>query len=197
MDPATRVVTFRALAINPAVEALQRRGVRRRGAAAGLIYLAGIAGVAGLIAAFVPTLVHQVNAFVDAVPGYVRDLTHGRGPFGFLETKYHVVERAEDLVNGKGGAKVAGGFGTVLDVTKTLATGVAGVITITFMTFFMLLEGPAWVERFYGLIPAEQGPRWRQVGYRVYRTIGGYVTGNLLISFIAATASTIVLLITG
>src|SRR3954469_20158278 len=130
MDPATRVVTFRALAINPAVQWLQGRGVKRRGTAAGLIYVLVIAGVAGLIAAFVPTLVHQVNNFVDSLPRYVDDLTSGKGPFGFLETKYHVKERVQDLVNGNGGAKVSGGFGAVIDVTKTLATGVAGVITI-------------------------------------------------------------------
>ena len=191
------VSLFLALAINPAVEALQRRGIRRRGAAAGLIYLAVLIVVGGLIAAFVPTLINQVNSFVDAVPGYIHDLTKGEGPFGFLETKYHVVERAQDLVNGKGGAQVAGGFGTVVDVTRTLATGVAGVITIIFMTFFMLLEGPAWIERFYALVPTDHQPRWRAVGHRIYRTIGGYITGNLLISAIAATASTIVLLITG
>ena len=26
-------------------------------------------------------------------------------------------------------------------------------------------------------------PRWRAVGHDIYRTVGGYVTGNLLISF--------------
>jgi predicted PurR-regulated permease PerM len=191
------VSLFLALAINPAVEALQRRGVKRRGAAAGLIYLVVVLAVAGLLAAFLPSLINQVNDFVKAVPGYIHDLTKGQGPFGFLETKYHVVERAQDLVNGKGGAKVAGGFGTVVDVTRTLATGVAGVITIIFMTFFMLLEGPAWVDRAYGLMPSDQQQRWHRVGHRIYQTVGGYVTGNLLISFIAATASTIVLLIMG
>src|SRR3954469_2214714 len=197
MDPATRVSLFLALAINPAIEALQRRGVKRRGTAAALIYVVVIVAVAGLIAAFVPTLVHQVNNFVDALPRYVDDLTSGKGPFGFLETKYHVEERVHDLVNGNGGTKVSGGFGAVIDVTRTLATGVAGVITIIFMTFFMLLEGPAWIERAYRLVPPHQEARWRAVGYRIYRTIGGYITGNLLISFIAAVSSTIVLLIMG
>jgi predicted PurR-regulated permease PerM len=191
------VSLFLALAINPAIEAIQHRGIKHRGTAAGLIYLTVVLAVAALIAAFVPTLVHQVNNFVDALPHYVSDLTSGKGPFGFLETKYHVVEKAQDLVKGNGGAKVSGGFGTVVDVTKTLATGVAGVITIIFMTFFMLLEGPTWIERFFGLVPPDQQSRWREVGHRIYKTIGGYITGNLLISFIAAVSSTIVLLIMG
>jgi len=66
-----------------------------------------------------------------------------------------------------------------------------------FMTFFMLLEGPAWVERFFGLLPERSRPRWRQVGYDIYRTVGGYVTGNLLISLIAGSLTTIVLLVMG
>ena len=56
----------------------------------------------------------------------------------------------------------------------------------------MLLEGPAWVERLYGLLPEEQQPRWRAIGDEIYRTIGGYVTGNLAISLIAGIVSTAV-----
>src|ERR671936_1123270 len=65
------------------------------------------------------------------------------------------------------------------------------------MTFFMLLEGPRWMDRIYGLLPLESQPRWRRVGYDIYRTVGGYVTGNLLISLIAGISSTIVLIIMG
>ena len=51
--------------------------------------------VAGLGALFIPTLVDQVNSFANKVPDYVHDLTHGRGRLGFLETKYHIVERVK------------------------------------------------------------------------------------------------------
>ena len=72
-----------------------------------------------------------------------------------------------------------------------------GVVTITFMTFFMLVEGPAWLERLYGLMPARSQARWRAIGHDIYRTVGGYVTGNLLISLIAGVATTIVLYLVG
>jgi predicted PurR-regulated permease PerM len=65
------------------------------------------------------------------------------------------------------------------------------------MTLFMLLEGPRWVESFFGLLAPDSRRRWRVVGRDIYRTVGGYVTGNLLISLIAGTLTTIVLLITG
>jgi predicted PurR-regulated permease PerM len=74
---------------------------------------------------------------------------------------------------------------------------VVATITILFMTYFMLLEGPSWVERFFGLLPEASRPRWRRVGNEIYRTVGGYVTGNLLISLIAGVLTTVVLLILG
>jgi predicted PurR-regulated permease PerM len=51
------------------------------------------------------------------------------------------------------------------------------------------------MERLYGLLPAEKQPRWRAIGQDIYRTIGGYVTGNLAISLIAGVVSTIALVI--
>jgi predicted PurR-regulated permease PerM len=188
------IAVFLALAIDPAVRRLQRMGIKRRGAAAGVAYVLILIGVAAVAAIFIPTLISQVNDFVDAVPGYVRDLTHGRGPLGFLETKYHVVERVNDAVkSGGSGTKLAGGVNAVLDVTQSIATGIAALVTIIFMTFFMLLEGPVWVERGFAAMHPDSEARWRQVGHEIYRIVGGYVTGNLTISFIAATASTIVL----
>src|SRR5206468_5059804 len=71
------------------------------------------------------------------------------------------------------------------------------ILTLTFLTFFMLLEGPAWMDRFFALLPERSQARWRAIGHVVYRTVGGYVTGNLLISLIAGTLTTVVLLAVG
>jgi predicted PurR-regulated permease PerM len=188
---------FLALALNPAVEWLQRHHVRRRGAAVGITYLGVALAVVGLGALFVPTLVDQVNSFVNRLPSYVDDLTSGRGRLGFLETKYHVVEKVREQVQKGGASRILGLSGTALAITKGVINVVVGTVTIVFLTFFMLLEGPRWVERFYELLPLESQPRWRRVGHDIYRTVGGYVTGNLLISLIAGISSTVVLLIMG
>ena len=193
----TFVSAFLAVALSPGVDALQRRGLHRRGGAAAAVYLVMIAVIAGLGALFIPTLVKQVNDLVDAAPGYVRDLTAGRGPLGFLETKYHVVERVQEAVRGNGSGRLAGGATAALDVTRSVVTFVAGVVTIAFMTFFMLLEGPAWRDRFIALLPEGVQPRARHMAGDIAETIGGYVTGNLLISVIAGFLTTIVLLVVG
>jgi predicted PurR-regulated permease PerM len=191
------IALFLALAINPLVEWLQQRGIHRRGLAATLAFLLVMLGIAAVSALFIPTLVDNVNKFVAAVPGYVDDVTKGRGRFGFLETKYHVVEKIQEQLDNGGAKRVLGLSGAALSITKGVVNIVIGAITITFLTFFMVLEGPAWVERFYGLLPPESQPRWRRVGHDVYKQVGGYVTGNLAISVIAGTLTTVVLLILG
>jgi predicted PurR-regulated permease PerM len=183
---------FLALALNPAVEWFQRRGFQRRGGAAAVTYLLALAFIVGIGFLFVPTLVNQVNDFVQKLPDYVDDVTHGRGRLGFLETKYHIQERIESAVKEGGATKVLGLSGVAVSVARGVIS-----ITILFMTFFMLLEGPRWVERFYALLPERSQPRWRKVGNDIYRTVGGYVTGNLLISLIAGGLTTAVLLIMG
>ena len=191
------VAVFLALALNPAVEWLQRHGIRRRGYAAGLASLLTLLAMVALGSLFVPTLVSEANDFVEQVPTYVEDVTEGRGQLGELALRYDVVDRIREAVEKGGAAQVLGLSGTAVAVTKGVLTAIVAVVTIAFLTFFMLLEGPRWIERFFALLPEASQERWRRVGHDIYRTIGGYVTGNLLISVVAGVVSTIVLLATG
>jgi predicted PurR-regulated permease PerM len=183
------IAAFLAMALDPAVQFFERKGVRR-GLAAGVVFFLALLAIAGLGYLVVPRLVEQVSSFVDAVPGFVEDLTAGRGPLGFLQDDYDIVNRV----------RVGGvlGFTTpALAVAQGVVTAVVGVVTIVFLTFFMLLEGPRGVAGFLALLPEDTRPRWERVGRDIYRTVGGYVSGNLLISLIAGVASMIVLFALG
>jgi predicted PurR-regulated permease PerM len=191
------VALFLALALNPAVEFFQRIGIKRRGYAAALTSLLTLLVILGLGSLFVPTLVGEANDLVGAVPDYVDDVSKGRGPLGDLADRYDLVDRVRAAVQSGGASGVLGLSGTALSVTKSILTAIVAAVTIAFMTFFMLLEGPSWLERFFALLPEGSQERARRVGREIYRTIGGYVTGNLLISVIAGIASTVVLLVFG
>ena len=191
------IALFLALAINPLVEWLQRRGVRRRGLAVSIAFGVVLVALVGLAAVFIPILVDQIGKFIDAVPGYVRDLTAGKGRLGFLERNYHVVEKVEKAIKHNSAGKVIGVSNVALSLTKGVLSAVVATITIAFMTLFMLLEGPTWIERFFALLSEKTARRWRSVGRDVYRTVGGYVAGNILISLIAGTLAAIVLAILG
>jgi predicted PurR-regulated permease PerM len=189
------IALFLALALNPAVDRVERR-LKRRGLATGIVYMAALAVIVAIGALFIPTLVNQVDDFAHKVPEYLDDLTKGRGRLGFLQEKYHLVDKARDAVREGGAAKLFGLSGTAVAVAKGVVTVVVATLTIAFLTFFMLLEGPRWVDRFYSLLNPASRSRWQTVGGDIYRTVGGYVTGNLLISLIAGTLTTIVLAIT-
>jgi predicted PurR-regulated permease PerM len=187
------VALFFAIALNPAVNWLQEHGVRRRGYAVALTSL-GVAGVITLIGWLViPPLVDQVNDFAGKVPDYIDDLTKGRGRLGFLQTEYHIVERVREAVREGGASKVFGLSGTAISITKSVLTMVAAVITIIALTYFMLLEGPMWLERLYSLFSGNTEKRVRSIFGSIGTVVGGYVSGNLFISVIAGTTSGLVL----
>jgi predicted PurR-regulated permease PerM len=191
------IALFLALALDPLVRFIQRRTGLGRGLSITVAYVILLIVIVAVGATFVPRLIDEVNGFVQALPNYVHDVTHGRGRLGFLETKYHVVEKVRAQVKAGGAKKVLGLSGAALSVTKSVISIVAATVTIVFLTFFMLLEGGAWMERIYSLFPDESRDRWRRVGDDIYRTVGGYVTGNILISLIAGASITVVLLIMG
>ena len=87
------IAVFLAAALNPAVEFFIRRGMSRV-AAAVIVFLATSAALDGLGFLVLPPLIDQIREFVAAVPDLIDDLTKGRGPLGFLERDYDIVERA-------------------------------------------------------------------------------------------------------
>jgi predicted PurR-regulated permease PerM len=190
------IALFLTLALNPAVDRVERR-LKRRAVATGIVYIAALGVVVGIGLLFIPTLVNQVNDFAGKVPDYLDDLTKGRGRLGFLQEKYHLVDKARDALKDGGASKLFGISGTALALAKGVVNVVLATVTIAFMTLFMLLEGKRWVASFFSLLAPASQRRWRAVGRDIYRTVGGYVTGNLLISLIAGTLTTIVLLIVG
>jgi predicted PurR-regulated permease PerM len=187
------IAVFLAVAINPLVALLERRGVRPRGVAVTVALLVLVGAVAGLGWLLIPPLAEQVNDFAQALPGYVQDIVSGRGPLGFLERDYHIVERVRDAVKQNGGGSLFGIAGGVANVATSALSAVAAFVTVSVMIVFLLLGGPRWIERLYSSLPEDAQPRYRELGDELYRSVGGYVRGNVAISLIAGAAAAAVL----
>ena len=190
------VAVFLALALNPAVEFFQRRGLKR-GSSAAIVFVLAVAAIVGLGFLVLPPLVRQVTDFIQAVPNLVDDLVAGRGQLGFLQRDYHIVDRIREAIDKQGAGGVLGITAPAIAVAQSVFSVIIGSVAIAFLTFFMLLDGPRLVERFYAFLPANTRPRWQRVGSEIYRTVGGYVTGNVLISVIAGVAAMAALFILG
>ena len=190
------VAIFLALALNPAVEKFERRGMRR-GYASATVFLLALAANVGLGFLVLPPLVRQVTDFIQAVPDLVDDLVAGRGTLGFLQRDYHIVDRIRAAIEDNGVGGVLGVTAPAIAVAQSLFSVIIGSVAIAFLTYFMLLDGPRMVERFYAVLPESARPRWQRVGHEIYRTVGGYVTGNILISVIAGVAAMVALFAVG
>jgi len=190
------IATLLAAALNPAVEAIERRGLARMWAAS-LVFVLALLVVTGIGFLIIPPLVTQVSDFGNAVPDLIDDLTAGRGPLGWLQDEYQIVDRIRAAIEEQGVGGILGLGGPVLDVVRSVVTAVVGAITVIFLTYFMLLEGPRTIRGILGLLPESTRPRYERVGQDIYRAISGYVTGNLLISLVAGTLSTVVLFAVG
>jgi predicted PurR-regulated permease PerM len=80
-------------------------------------------------------------------------------------------------------------LGSVLRTTGAL-------LSLAFLTLFVQLGGRQWFDSLIGLTPDRAHVRLRRVGSGISTAVGGYVTGNLLISVICGTVTTSVLLAT-
>jgi predicted PurR-regulated permease PerM len=190
------IALFLAVALNPAVEALQRRGLRRA-SAVGAVYAMGVAILALLALVFIPPLVDQITKLGEGLPGLVTDLTKGHGPLGFLERKYHVVESVRKATSHVPPGGLLGPADSALTAIEGIAATLVGSLIIAFLTFFMLLEGPDWHERITGLIPERNRGMVERIGTGIYQSVRGFVTGNLVASLLAGLVATTIMLVAG
>ena len=190
------VAAFFAMALNPAVEALVRRGLGRARAAA-IVFVIAFAGLGLLGFLVIPPLVTATTEFVEALPGYLQDLDAGRGPLAFLERRFHLGEQLVEIYE-RGG--IAGLFGLErpgASTARAAADTALALIAVPFLTFFMLLDGRRWVDGVLDVMPPSARPRWERAFDGINRTVGGYVTGNLLISLVAGVVALVTLMAAG
>jgi predicted PurR-regulated permease PerM len=190
------IALFFALALNPAVEFFQSRGLKRHWSVFA-VYIAALAVLTLLVLVLIPPLVSQVTTLINAAPEFVDKLRQGTGPAGVLERKYRIVERVQAATYGLDLTKWSGAAASGLDVIKRIATSLVGIVLIAFLTLFMLLEGPDWRRRLTALLPDSNRGSIERIGSGIYEAVGGFVTGNLLVSLLAGVLATVLLLATG
>jgi predicted PurR-regulated permease PerM len=187
------VATVLAMAAEPLVQALQRRGLRR-GSAVGLSFGVLVLVLAGFAYVLFAPLAHELRQLVHDAPKLVDDLTKSHGRLGFLEQRFHIVERMRGAVHSRPASATAGPVVGALG--STVSTGGA-IVFVAFLTLFVSLGGRQWFDAAVELAPEGARGRIRRAGEGISAAVGGYVAGNLLISVVAGTVTTLVLVATG
>ena len=188
------IATILAIALNPAVVFLQRRTGMPRGVAIGVVYVGGMAALAGVLLAFIPRLVDAGQELANKAPGYA-DRLRETSLFKDLDKRYDVLTRLEEFVTDI--PKKLGGAGAAVDVVQRVLSGVFGALTVLVLTAFLLVYGSRMVDYVIAMSPAGRRARLATASGHVYRTVGGYVAGNLAVSLIAGVCSYTALKIAG
>jgi len=178
------VAAFLAIGLNPMVSRLERMGMRR-GAAVSIVFL----GVAAFFAAFgyavLPPVVQQVSNFVEAVPGYVRDLQHNR-TIQDLDSRFGVIDRLQQYVTGDLGTRIAS---NIVSIGSALAGVVFKGLTILILTLYFLSSFNTIKDTAYRLVPRSRRARVTLLGDEILGRVGGYVAGAVVVALIAGTAT--------
>jgi predicted PurR-regulated permease PerM len=190
------VAGFVAVLLNPIVNFLQRRLVRRRGAAVGIVTILATLAFIGLAVEFGTPLVTGITHLADHLPTYVANAEHGKGWIGRLVRKYHIqnwVQRnAPKLVSyGQALGKPA------LTIGAGALSLVIELVTIFILVLMLLLEGPKMRVWVLGQMTPRRAATVTRVAHEMNRTVTGYMLGNLLTSLIAGIVVFVTLMVLG
>ncbi len=183
-----------AIALEPLIEGLQRRGLARTPAVI-LTFVLFLIAAAGFVFALVPPLAEGFPRLLHEGPALL-DRLHQIGPVAALEQRFGIVDSARTWWSEHGGTRLIGAP-TLRFAKGFLDTG-SDVATVSFLALFLLLSGREWFDSLLEMIPSESSRAlWHRVGAGVTKAVGGYVFGNVLISIIAGTVATLVCLVVG
>jgi len=191
------VAFFLTLTLNPLVEALGRRGLRRS-----LSVTIVFAGLVTLFTALgflvVPPVAQQSALLADNAPQFLEDLRRN-ALVKNLDSQFNVITRIQTELGKQvsDSGFVTGIFGGVLGASKALASGFFGVFTVLVLTLYFLASLPKVKSAAYGLVPGSRRPRFESLSEEIMRRVGSYAIGQAAVATINAVASYIMMTIVG
>ncbi len=182
---------FCAVAIEPAVDWMSRRGMRR-GLATGVVLLVLFLASAGFVLALGSLLVDQISTIADNLPRYVHDVVVWiNRTFGSHLDTGHLRDRVlhSDWVR----TYLSNGASSVWGISATVVGTVFQIFTVLLFTYYMAADGPRLRRALCSLLPpARQAEVLRAWDIAVAKT-GGYLYSRALMALISGVAHYVLL----
>ncbi len=182
------ISVFLSFAMEPAVQYLARRGMRR-GFGTMLVFLGALLMLVGFLAAMAPLVITQVRNLADAVPDVVAGLSTQAqnlpGEFGaevstaIEEAQPRLTAAIPDLAGRLGGG--------LLGFSSTVFGMVFQLLTVGLITFYLVADGPKVRRALVARLEPEDQTEVLTIWELAVGKTGGYVYSRVL----TAVASTI------
>lgn len=184
---------FLALAINPMVVWLSDKlKLKRRSSSTLIAYLFLIGVIVGFFVLVSPPLIKQTRQFISDVPHTISDFQSQDSGVAKSLRKYHLDTKISQA--SKDFASNYSNFGTtLLDTGKRVVSVVISLLVVLVMTFMMLVEGPAWIESYWNVVPESRRKHDKKIAARMYKAVTGFVYGQVILALLAGLFSFIAL----
>ncbi len=191
------VSLFLATGLNPAVEAIRRRGTSR-GTAVAIIFVAVLALVGVFIALVIPPLVRQTTYLVEIAPTLLQDLKANPQIASFNE-QYAIIDTLQKKLESvtSDGTLIFTAFGGVIGVGRTVLSGTFTALTILVLTLYFITSLKEATAIGLKLVPASRRPRVALLVDAIIARVGAFVGSQILIAAMASVFVTILSLILG
>lgn len=187
-----------ALALNPAVELVQRRlpggrGGRGVGVSAVLAAAAALFAVIGIL--LVPPAVRQAQDLGKELPRVVAEL----GDLPFVGDDLVEADAPARLQNSieKLPERLAGDTTPLESAARRVADGLLAAVLTLLFAITLLLDGPRLLQGARRLVPAGHRGQADNVASLAYRVVGHYVAGSLVVAAIAGITVLVVGIVLG
>jgi predicted PurR-regulated permease PerM len=187
------VAMFLAVGLNPWVEMLVRRGLKRVWAVLVVIAVVLLA-LALFVLAIVPVITDQVNTIVERAPEWF-DQLRNNNTIQQLDEKYDILSRAQQMIEEGGWTQKV--FGGVLGVGLAVISALLNTFIIIVLMLYFLASLPSIKRAAYRLAPSSRRERVTDLGDQILRNFGGYVSGAFIVALAAGLTSLVFLFIVG
>jgi len=150
--------------------------------------------VLGLIVFLViPPVVEQTAKFLQNIPNLVDTATHQSSSVTKLINHYNLQPEVDQMLTSvkNSATGFANGIGSfVISSIGSVLSMITAFILVLVLTFLMLVEGPEWLSRLWGLYRDKTRMKHhRKLLTKMYNIVTSYVTGQLAVSAIAGTVA--------
>jgi predicted PurR-regulated permease PerM len=170
-----------ALALDPVVDALQRRLGVRRVFAVGVVGTV-LLGVAGFVVAVMgPPAIDQAEKFSKELPDTVREMYS----FPIVGDRLERADAADKVEEWARDLPARLDDRTLGDIARSILGGLMSSFVVAIVAFALLLDGESMVRRVRRLVPLSRRDQADRVGRVFYRVFGRYFAGSLLVAMLA------------
>lgn len=179
------IAAFLALALNPVVSSMRNRlHIKSRVRATAASYVLVVGFLIAFFALIIPPLVSQTRDFIKDVPQTVENFQKQDSSLARSAKRYNLDEKLTEAA--RDFTSNYGNFGTkILDTSRRVAEAFASFFVVLVLTFMMLVEGPKWIELFFGSLPDKKRARYKRLAARMYKAVTGYVNGQVILASVA------------